>query len=126
MATLSYVGARLVRKYKAHACTDVTGFGILGHANYLAQAQKNNVKFVIQKFPIYKNLIKVEKKVNDFKFWQGYAAETSGGLMICLAEDKVKPFMDQMKAHGLDTWEIGYVTEGNKSAELKKPELIEV
>jgi len=36
MATLSIVGARLLRKYRAHACTDVTGFGILGHANYLA------------------------------------------------------------------------------------------
>ncbi len=47
MATLSYIPAQLLRKYNAHACTDVTGFGILGHANYLAQAQKNNVKFVI-------------------------------------------------------------------------------
>ena len=69
MGSLSYVGARLLRKYKAHACTDVTGFGILGHANYLAQAQINNVKFVIEKYTIYKNLVKVEKKVNDFKFW---------------------------------------------------------
>jgi selenide,water dikinase len=43
MATLSLIGASLVTKYKAHACTDVTGFGILGHADYLAQAQKNNV-----------------------------------------------------------------------------------
>lgn len=40
MATLSIIGARLLRKYKAHACTDVTGFGILGHAKYLAKAQK--------------------------------------------------------------------------------------
>ena len=46
--------------------------------------------------------------------------------MVCLAEDKVKPFMDEMKTFGLDTWEIGYVTEGNKSAELKKPELVEI
>lgn len=110
MATLSYVGARLMRKYKAHACTDVTGFGILGHANYLAQAQKNNVKFVIEKLPIYKNLAKIEKKVMDFKFWQGLAAETSGGLFICLPEDKMKPFMNEMKSHGLEAWEIGYVT----------------
>lgn len=84
MATLSLVGARLIRKYKAHACTDITGFGILGHANYLAQAQKNNVTFVLNRFPIYKNLIKVDKKAVDYKFMEGYAAETSGGLFICL------------------------------------------
>jgi selenide,water dikinase len=59
MATLSLVGANLIQKYKAHACTDVTGFGILGHANYLAQAQKNPVTFVINRFPVYKNLIKI-------------------------------------------------------------------
>lgn len=59
MGTLSIVGASLIRKYKAGACTDVTGFGILGHANYLAQAQKNNVEFVINMFPVYKGLIKV-------------------------------------------------------------------
>ena len=47
MATLSIVGARLVQKYKANACTDVTGFGILGHAKYLAAAQKNEVELVI-------------------------------------------------------------------------------
>ena len=41
MATLSYVGARLLKKYESNACTDVTGFGILGHAKYLAQAQKS-------------------------------------------------------------------------------------
>lgn len=74
MATLSIVGANLITKYRVHACTDVTGFGILGHANYLAQAQKNNVDFVIHKLPIYKNLIKIEKKVMDFKLLEGFAA----------------------------------------------------
>jgi len=59
MATLSLVGAKLITKYQANACTDVTGFGILGHAQYLAEAQKNNVEFVIQKLPIYKGLIKI-------------------------------------------------------------------
>jgi selenide,water dikinase len=59
MATLSLLGAKLLRKYNAHACTDVTGFGILGHAKYLAQAQKGDVDFIIEKLPIYKNLIKI-------------------------------------------------------------------
>ena len=59
MATLSVLPAHLMQKYRTHACTDVTGFGILGHANYLAQAQKKKVSFVIKKFPVYKNLIKI-------------------------------------------------------------------
>ena len=59
MATLSMVGAKLIQKYKAHAATDVTGFGILGHANYLAQAQNSPVTLVLNTLPIYKNLIKI-------------------------------------------------------------------
>ena len=84
MATLSHVAARLVTKYKAHACTDVTGFGIIGHATYLAEAQKSNVEFVIHTLPIYKNLIKIEHKVQNFRILEGYAAETSGGLLIAI------------------------------------------
>jgi len=67
MATLSMVGAELVRKYRAHACTDVTGFGILGHANYLGQAQRNSVELVINRLPIYKNLLKIEHRVQTFR-----------------------------------------------------------
>lgn len=32
MGTLSLFGANLMKKYKAHAATDVTGFGIKGHS----------------------------------------------------------------------------------------------
>lgn len=104
MATLSLVGARLVTKYKAGACTDVTGFGILGHADYLAQAQKNKVEFVINKFPVYKNLIKVEHKVQDFKFFEGLAAETSGGLLIAISQDKKKALMDELTQNEINNW----------------------
>jgi selenide,water dikinase len=104
MATLSLVGAGLIRKYKAHACTDVTGFGILGHANYLAQAQLNNVTFVLNRFPIYKHLIHVDKKVVDYKFMEGYTAETSGGLLICLPPSQCKQFMEELKSNGIDSW----------------------
>lgn len=104
MATLSIVGASLIQKYRAHACTDVTGFGILGHANYLAQAQKNKVTFVLNKFPVYKDLIKIEHKVQDFKLMDGYAAETSGGLMICLPKNVVQNFMKDLEEEGINCW----------------------
>ena len=124
MATLSFVGAGLLRKYKASACTDVTGFGILGHATYLAQAQRANVEFVINKLPIYKGLIKIEKKVLDFTFLQGYAAETSGTLFICIGQDRKRQMMDELSANRINNWEIGYVREGSKTAVLEKAEVL--
>lgn len=39
MARLNRIGAQLMHKYGATAATDVTGFGILGHATNLAQNQ---------------------------------------------------------------------------------------
>ena len=35
----------------AHGATDVTGFGILGHVQNLARAQKELVSFVIHSLP---------------------------------------------------------------------------
>jgi len=32
MTTLNLLGAKLLKKYKSKACTDITGFGLLGHA----------------------------------------------------------------------------------------------
>ena len=118
MATLSLVGAELVQKYKAHACTDVTGFGILGHANYLAEAQKNEVEFVLNTFPVYKHLAKVEHKVQNFKFYEGYAAETSGGLLIAIGQDKKSQFMQELTRRGINNWEIGSVRKGPRRAVL--------
>lgn len=36
MATLNLLAARLMKKYNAHAATDITGFGVQGHSNFLA------------------------------------------------------------------------------------------
>lgn len=39
MATLNKNTAHLLKKYDSHGATDVTGFGILGHLQNLAEAQ---------------------------------------------------------------------------------------
>lgn len=38
MGTLNLLGAKLLKKYKSTACTDITGFGVLGHSKFLAEA----------------------------------------------------------------------------------------
>jgi selenide,water dikinase len=55
-----------MHKYNAHAATDVTGFGILGHAQNLARNQKNAVSFVIHNLPIIAKMPNVAKVMMHF------------------------------------------------------------
>lgn len=82
------VGAKLMHKYKAHGATDVTGFGLLGHAKNLASAQKEEVSFVIDLLPIIADMSAIVKTSGSFlSLHQGYSAETSGRASpFCLPE----------------------------------------
>jgi len=120
MATLSFVGAKLMRKYKAHACTDVTGFGIRGHSEALLSCQKNaKLNFKIKTLPIIKDMLKIDKIARDFKLKEGFASETSGGLMICLDEDNAKSFIEEFeKDYQLKAYVIGEVVPGDGKCDI--------
>lgn len=65
--------------FNAHAATDITGFGILGHAQNLAQQQHCEVSFVIHNLPIIAKMATITKACgNRFALLQGTSAETSG------------------------------------------------
>lgn len=71
-----------MHKFQAHAATDVTGFGLLGHANNLAAQQQNEVAFVIHNLPIIAKMAAISKACgNLFNLVQGTSAETSGMKM---------------------------------------------
>jgi len=79
-----FSAASLMHKYEAHGATDVTGFGILGHANNLASIQKEEVAFVIHNLPIIAKMAAVSKACGSmFGLLQGRSAETSG-KSVCL------------------------------------------
>lgn len=68
-----------MHKYNAHGATDVTGFGLLGHAQNLAKVQKNEVNFVIHNLPVIAKMAAIAKACgNQFQLTQGTCAETSG------------------------------------------------
>ena len=83
MARLNKNAAVLMHKYHAHAATDVTGFGILGHATNLVENQKDNVDFEIHTLPIIANMTNVYRKCGiNFKLLEGYSSETSGQYLV--------------------------------------------
>ncbi|XP_053209290.1 inactive selenide, water dikinase-like protein [Panonychus citri] len=129
MSRLNRVAARLMHKYNAHGATDVTGFGILGHASNLAKNQKNEVSFVIHNLPVISKMASVDKACGSrFRLMQGYCAETSGGLLICLPREQATAFCkDIEKQEGYQAWIIGIVEKGNRTARIiDKPRVIEV
>lgn len=120
MARLNRTGAKLMHKYKAHGCTDVTGFGILGHANNLAEMQHADVDIVLHSVPIIRGMDAIDGKVHDFRLVQGYSAETSGGLLIALpSKEAAEAFIAEIEAiDGEKAWIIGDVVAGKKTGRM--------
>ena len=98
-------------RHHAHAGTDVTGFGILGHAQNLMDNQAAAVGMEIHTLPCIANTAKVEQSgVMDFRLLKGYSAETSGGLMICMPEENALAYCRELEAlDGDPSWIIGRV-----------------
>uniref|UniRef100_A0AAQ6AAD1 selenide, water dikinase n=1 Tax=Amphiprion ocellaris TaxID=80972 RepID=A0AAQ6AAD1_AMPOC len=137
MATLNRTAAGLMHKFQAHAATDVTGFGLLGHANNLAAQQRNEVAFVIHNLPIIAKMTAISKACgNLFNLVQGTSAETSGGLLVCLPREQAAKFCSEMKSQSSGAggqgasggaWIIGIVEKGDRRARIiDKPRIIEV
>jgi len=110
MARLNRNACKLMHKYGAHAATDITGFGIIGHGRNLAKNQKQSVHFEIHSLPIIRSMKEVDDKVAMFKLIEGFSAETSGGLFICIPSDKAELFCKELEEiDEFPAWIIGRV-----------------
>ena len=118
-----------MHRYNVHACTDVTGFGLLGHAQNLAKYQKNEISFVIHNLPIIANMAAINNSCNNlFGLLQGTSAETSGGLLVVLPGEHAAAYCKAIQAQeDYQAWIIGVVEKGDRTAKIvDKPRIIEV
>ena len=68
MAHLNKDTAKLMRKYNCHGATDITGFGLLGHAQNLVNVQHvEPLDFIMHSLPIINKMDVINDKVQDFK-----------------------------------------------------------
>jgi len=121
MARLNRHGGSIMVKHHAHAGTDVTGFGILGHAQNLMDNQIAEVGMQIHTLPCIANTCKVEQSgILDFRLLKGYSAETSGGLMICMPEEDAIAYCKELEElDGEPSWIIGkVVSDVNRKANI--------
>ena len=135
MASLNKKAKEVVDGYPVNACTDITGFGLLGHCVEMAEA--SDVTFELNVHDIayfdeaeayakmglvpagaYKNrgysIDKVEtKNVEEHFIDLLYDPQTSGGLLLSVEPQYVEAVMDEFEKKHLDTKVsiIGTVTE---------------
>lgn len=115
MSRLNRNAAKLMHKYGAHGATDVTGFGILGHATNLVKNQKAAVNFEIHSLPIIRSMKQVDEHIKMFSLMKGFSAETSGGLLICLPADKAEAFCQELEQLDKEpAWIIGKVLKSQE------------
>lgn len=68
-----------MHKHNAHGATDVTGFGLLGHAKNLAKSQRGEVSFTIHNLPVIAKVNAMAKASgNMVRLQAGVLPETSG------------------------------------------------
>ena len=125
MGTLNKFTASLMMKYGSHGATDITGFGILGHARNLVEAQKNDVDFKIHSLPVIADMGIINDNVMDFNLKGGTSAETSGGIMCMMPKEKVDDFMREHNEQQ-NCWIIGEVVQGSKKVHFEDPKIIDV
>ncbi|KAF0690055.1 Aste57867_18528 [Aphanomyces stellatus] len=124
MSRLNINAAKLMHKarhlYGATSATDVTGFGILGHAANLAKSQKAAVDLELHTLPVIKNMLQVNAAFNNnWRLPQGFSSETSGGLLVSLPADAAEAYMKELfELDGQPSWLVGRVVDGANQARL--------
>jgi selenide,water dikinase len=138
MTTLNAGASSVARKHPVHACSDVTGFGILGHG--LEMASGSAVTLVIEsaKLPLLRSAPRLAEKgyvtggckrnqeylsdklVIDKTIREGLVQvaldpQTSGGLLIAVAKRHATQLIEDLHSAGIThAAEIGYATSLQK------------
>lgn len=135
MATLNKEAARLFETFQPNAVTDVTGFGLLGHAYEMASGSGVSMTIRYGDVPLlsktealakehvfpggsWKNHKWLEKNVVYDESLDTYQqvvlcdATTSGGLLISMPKDDAQTYVDELnKRQSIPVAVIGEVTE---------------
>ncbi len=138
MTTLNNTAANVMNNFPVHSCTDVTGFGLLGHLKEIVNASNISAKIYMDKVPLLNETIKFAgARVipggthNNLKYLENYLtwdndipemkklilcdAQTSGGLLIALPEKYKTKILNQLGERGIKQAScIGKFTEKNK------------
>jgi selenide,water dikinase len=128
MATLNKAAAEVLARFHVQACTDVTGFGLAGHAAEMAAGTVCGLVLRMDQVPLlpdvqeyaamglipegtYRNregrLRCLTGDLSSANLDLLFDPQTSGGLLVALPEGETEAAMSAFEAAGVTAWVIG-------------------
>jgi selenide,water dikinase len=135
MIQLNDIGRDAMLEVGAHAATDITGFGLAGHAFEMAKGSGNTLVVELSKLPLLSGsevlarrpfltrasatnavyvdaALRIEGKPDPVRLQFFYDAQTSGGMLISVPADRAEALVQSARGRGAaDTCVIGEVIE---------------
>ncbi|WP_246569881.1 selenide, water dikinase SelD [Lentibacillus saliphilus] len=134
MTTLNKTAAEVMDAYTIHASTDITGFGLLGHALEMAEASHVGLTVYADDVPVLsrakelaeggaipggsknnyahiKDRVTYPASMSQVDQWILSDAVTSGGLLVAVPEGEAEQLLNDLKENGVHAAMIGEATD---------------
>ena len=133
MRTLNRAAAEALQSLPAggvHACTDITGFGLMGHAAHVARASAVTLEVTARALPLFDGVLEMAAAnqsgglISNKEHFSGrvrlapaardlelllYDPQTSGGLLVAISAEAADAASAAFQAKGVLAWRVGRV-----------------
>lgn len=132
MVALNKEASEVMQRVGVSACTDITGFGLIGHAAEMAQASQVGLRIHLSRLPVYRHVLDMAEmglvpagSHRNRKYYQPRLQssrpiepvlmdlvcdpQTSGGLLIAVAADKADELVRQLQQQRVLARHLGEV-----------------
>jgi selenide,water dikinase len=130
LTTLNKEAKRIAEKFDIHAATDITGFGLIGHLHEMSLSSKLEATLYVNSIPFYagakdlaitglvpaaaytnrthfESYVKNSNSIEEYKMDLLYDPQSSGGLLLALAEDQALELTKLLKEAEISASIIG-------------------
>jgi selenide,water dikinase len=124
MVTLNRTGSEIMQNFPVHACTDVTGYSLLGHATEMAMGSGVTIVLESARLPILRGAARlakagfltggckrnreylrdkiiVDRSIPEDLVEVAFDPQTSGGLLIALPAGEAPALVEELQASGI-------------------------
>jgi selenide,water dikinase len=136
VASLNRAAMEAALEFDLHACTDVTGFGLAGHALELSKGSGREIILHYEKLPVYPNalemygkgettgsnkpnrklsegLLEIKRRLSGKEEELLFDPQTSGGLLLSVPAAEAERLIERLKGAGVEAASmVGEVTAG--------------